>query len=365
MGRIAVDKALFRETVLNFYPSYVKKDILKRVINDGLVIDDKKKDSNQLTLNLNNSVDVSSFDTIDDKISHMMENEDVLAAIEDFEFRKPYRQFCFFRISGIPIEKINALVNGRDANVFDRKKPTAVDVCGTPTICSVGDLLYFKFIEKLTDDSGRNIKYVILAVLDKKEEILEIRFDRVGIAYKNSHTYYKDKVSQILQYFSEKLGLEVEHIDFKAIVEFIKSEKEDITIIAQKMYRNGATAYLEAYDGEEITIPILGELDLFINENVSLFDANDKTKEIKVKLQKFLKEIEVKSDMPMVKIRMAESGIRIGITHNYKDTEYSLFTLYGELVGEEMMSSVKEYLMRCDKELRAAVSADTIPTEKM
>lgn len=68
--------------------------------------------------------------------------------------------------------------------------------------------------------------------------------------------------------------------------------------------------------------------------------------------------------MPLVKIRMDESGIKFGITHNYKDTEFSLFMLYGELVGEEMVSSVKEYLMQCYKELRTAVSASPLPAEK-
>ena len=62
---------------------------------------------------------------------------------------------------------------------------------------------------------------------------------------------------------------------------------------------------------------------------------------------------------------MDESGIKFGITHNYKDTEYSLFMLYGELVGEEMMGSVKEYIMRCYKDFRAATSADSLPTEEM
>ena len=69
--------------------------------------------------------------------------------------------------------------------------------------------------------------------------------------------------------------------------------------------------------------------------------------------------------MPLVKIRMDESGIKFGITHNYKDTEYSLFMLYGELIGEEMMGDVKKYIMQCYKELTDAVSAVSIPTSKV
>lgn len=217
----------------------------------------------------------------------------------------------------------------------------------------------------LKNDTGSAIKYVMLAVIDKENEILEVRFDQVGIAYKNSHHYYRDKIAEILMYLKNNIELETADIDFKAVVDFIKSERDDITIVAQGMTRKGTTAYLEAFEDETSIIPILGELDYFIEKHKDLFDKDDNTREIRNRLQTFRKEIEVKSDMPLVKIRMDETGIKLGITHNYKDTEYSLFMLYGELIGEEMMSSVKEYIMRCYKDLRAATSDDVVSTEEV
>lgn len=65
------------------------------------------------------------------------------------------------------------------------------------------------------------------------------------------------------------------------------------------MQRNGTTAYLEAYDDGDGVMPILGELGAFI------------------------KEIEIKSDMPMVKVKFDDRDIKFGITHNYKGTEYN------------------------------------------
>lgn len=364
MGRrivVILDKQLFRNSIITMYPSYVKKAILKQAVTDGLVIDDKRKDG-QMSLNLNNSIDVSDDLTIDAKFEKITESDAVLASIEDYEYRKPYRQFCYFEYSNFLSEKVAQLVDGSKLMVFDKTKQKMVDSFDIPTVRTIGKSIIFKFSHKLQDDSGHVIKYVILAIIDTDTGILEIRFDKVGIAYKNSYTYYKDKISAILKFFIDKLELTFTSIDFKAVVDYIKSKKDDITIFAQRMNRNGSTAYLEAYDGDDITIPILGELDSFITNNEVLFASNDQTEYIKCKLQEFLKEIEVKSDVPMVKVRMDESGIRFGITHNYKDTEYSMFMLYGELVGEEMMGSVKEYLMQCYKELRAVVSTDSIPT---
>ena len=67
--------------------------------------------------------------------------------------------------------------------------------------------------------------------------------------------------------------------------------------------------------------------------------------------------------MPKVKIRMPESGISFGITHNYMNTDYSMFMLHGELIGEGVMSRVKEYLIRTYKELRTAISSDSLSEE--
>lgn len=359
-----MDKGIFKNTIVDIYPSYTKKAILKQAVNEGLVINNKKN-SDQMTLNFTDSIDVSGDDSIEDKIRHILDSENILAMIEEYDYKKPYRHFCYFRYSSLNVEKIEELVRDKRVNIFDKKIQKPIDDSEKPTIYLLGEEIFFKFSFMLQNDIGSTIKYVILAIIDKENKVLEIRFDRVGIAYKNSHNYYKDKIAFILNYMRENIGIEFQDIDFKAVVDYMKSEKDDITFVAQRLTRNGTTAYLEAYEDEASIIPILGELDTFIEEQRELFEIDDNTRNIKKKLLEFRKEIEVKSDMPLVKIRMDESGIKFGITHNYKDTDYSLFMLYGELIGEEMMSSVKEYILRCYKELRAATSADAVSTEKM
>jgi len=359
-----MEKEIFANTVLEFYPSYVKKEILKKVVNDGLVINNKKNDG-QVTLNLTNSVDVTNDVTLDEKFRHMLAYENILATIEEYEYRKPYRQFCYFQYSNLSVEKIENLVQTGHINVFNKKAQRVVDDFEKPTIYILGDCFYFKFSKKLTNDAGSTIKHVFLAIIDKNAELLEIRFDRIGIAYKNSYMYYKDMIGEVLWFFKNDIGLEIENIDFKAVVEYIKAEKDDITIIAQRMERNGTTAYLEAYEDDGSVIPILGELDAFIEENSLLFEKDEYTQELRQKLVVFKKEIEVKSDMPLVKIRLDTSGVKFGITHQYKGAEYSLFMLYGELIGEEMMDGVRDYIMRCYQELGNKISADSLPKAEM
>lgn len=121
------------------------------------------------------------------------------------------------------------------------------------------------------------------------------------------------------------------------------------------MTRNGTTAYLEAYDDEDSIIPILGELDSFIEHNIELFNKNIHTKEIMTKLKDFKNDIEEKSDLPLVKIRLDDSGIKFGITHNYKGTDYSLFMIYGELIRKELMNNVRDFIIRSYYELNKKI----------
>lgn len=358
-------KTNMQKTVVEFFPAYLKTELLRQAVNDGLVINHKKKTS-QLSLNFADIIDVSEYDSLDEKINHIVQADNVLQFIKEFEYKRQYRHFCYFKCSEIATTKIEELVKNGYVSLFDRKGNTLIDEYEKPSLYIVGNLVYLKFTKMLNNDSGNQINFVIICILDKEHNIIELRFDRVGIAYKNSYNFYRDKINEILDYLRDALGINIENIDFKAVIDYIKSEKDNISIYAQRMQRNGTTAYLEAYDDGDSVMPILGELGNFIEENKELFDTDINTKLIRDKLKAFIKEIEIKSDMPMVKVKLDERNIKFGITHNYKGTDYSLFMFYGELLGDkEVMSYVRNYLIECNRELENLIQPDTISEKTM
>lgn len=353
-------KANLQKTIADFYPAYLKKELLKQAVTDGLVVNNRKK-SNQLLLNFADIVDVSEYDTLDDKINNILEADNVLQFIEEFEYKRQYRHFCYFKCSDIPSTKLEELVKNKDVYLFDKKGEALIDSYDKPSLYIVDNLVYLKFSEHLNNETGNQIKFTIICVLDKEHNVIELRFDRVGIAYKNSYNFYRDKINTILNYLRINLTVEIKNIDFKSVIDYIKTEKDNISIYAQRMQRNGTTAYLEAYDDDDSVMPILGELGNFLDENKELFDTDINTNLIRDKLLTFIKEIEVKSDMPMVKVKLDDKGIKFGITHNYKGMEYSLFMFYGELLGDkEMMGYVRKYLIECNQELEKCISPNTI-----
>lgn len=358
-------KTNLQKTISDFYPAYLKKELLQQVVNEGLVVNNKKK-SYQLSLKFADIVDVTEYDTLDEKINSILTADNVLQFIEEFEYRRQYRHFCYFKCSEIPATKLEELVETGMVNLFDKKGNPLIDNYDKPSLYIVDNLVYLKFSERLNNETGNQIKFTIICVLDKEQNIIELRFDRVGIAYKNSYNFYRDKINTILDYLETNLSVKIKNIDFKSVIDYIKSEKDNITIYAQRMQRNGTTAYLEAYDNGDGVMPILGELESFIEDNKELFETDLNTKLIRDKLVTFIKEIEVKSDMPMVKVKLDAKDIKFGITHNYKGMEYSLFMYYGELLGDkEMMGYVRNYLIGCNQELENCILPNAVPMQEV
>lgn len=155
-----------------------------------------KKGNDQLILNFTDCVDVTDDITLEDKMKHILDNDSILAFMEEYEYKKAYRHFCYFKYTNISLEKIEVLVEEGNINVFDKKELKAIDEFDKPSIYIVGEEIYFKFSIKLSNDTGSKIKYVFLAVIDKENEIIEFRFDKVGLEYKNSYNFYKDAIAK-------------------------------------------------------------------------------------------------------------------------------------------------------------------------
>lgn len=95
-------KANLQKMIEDFYPAYLKKELLKQVVNNGLVINNKKR-SCQLSLKFADIVDVSEYDTLEEKVNNILDVDSVLKYIEEFEYKRQYRHFCYFKCSEIPL----------------------------------------------------------------------------------------------------------------------------------------------------------------------------------------------------------------------------------------------------------------------
>jgi hypothetical protein len=354
---------LIMRTLETVYPNYLKKRLLNKLADDGLIINNKRISSKgQLSM----ITDVSFIDDINGKFQKILDvdtDNTCFKYVEEFEFTKEYRHVSYFQIANFSIDKLDELlIEGRinffkrDHEMFDVVNSTA----SKPTIKRSKDDVYIKFCF-LLDNKGESekgsIKYVVLAKINVKDEILEICLDKVSFDYKAYKDFYALIIDDVKQKLEDLLNIQITDIDFKAVVNYLKSERDDVAIYAMKMHRNGTVAYLDAQSNEDLVIPILGELQDFIKQNRELIGKNTETKAIGQKLEDFIEGIEVKSDLPSVKMIWPKHGIKLGVEHNYKDRSYSFFMYYDEL-GEsrERMEYVREYLVDSFSELNNATT---------
>lgn len=165
-------KTNFQKTVEDIYPAYLKKELLKQAVNDGLVVDNKKN-SYQISFKFADIVDVSQYDTLDEKINSILDADRVLQYIGEFEYRRQYRHFCYFKCSEIPSTKLEELVENGVVHLFNKNGKTLIDSYDKPSLYIVDNLVYFKFSERLNNETGNQIKFTIICVLDKEHNIIE------------------------------------------------------------------------------------------------------------------------------------------------------------------------------------------------
>lgn len=359
-------KKLLISTLKINFPDYLNKKILTRLSNDGLIINNKRTacKMRQLTFQNLSAIDVTEIEGLTEKLVYISENDNdnFYKYVEEFEFDKSYRYSTIFTISEFCEDKVVELIEKEDAILYKKDSDTK-DFVGdsklkpTIKIMENGDIMVkFSYLMHCNSRTSNldDIKYVVLCCISSDCEVLEIRFDKIPQEYQYKN-FYIDIINKTIDYLSSYFSITIGNIDFKAVIDYIK-DRDDIIISAMEMLRKGTKALLDSRSNEDMIIPILGEIKEFIKSEESLFNKDKNTKLIKQKLMDFIEEIEVTSDLPSVKVFWTKTSTRVGIKHNYKDEQYSLFMYYDELMdSKEMMDDVREYLIDAYRQLEREV----------
>lgn len=365
-------KKILINTVLQHYPAYLQSKLLKSMTKDDRVINHKSKIKSGQGFLL--SIDVTGIDGVGNKISHLLEHKEeglyakIYKYVEEFEFVKSYRYACIFEYKeDFDIDLINSLdpshiqLYCHDSDTYDCMWRTGSWI---PTVNLESDRVLFKYSVTLDNRQGDKIKYVVLVVMELDSKRVSVYFDSVASEYKNPiKDFYAVMLDTVKRNFEKLIGIKLLTIDFKAIIYYIQylqnnnvGLSENIKVSAQKMKRDGTVSYLEAKkdSSEEPTIPILGELKEWLRERDYLFDANEETRRIREELSNFIEEIEQTSDYPKVQIRFIDKGFHLEMTHAYKNYEYSVFKIDGNLSDDrELIEYAKVCLDKYYRELEA------------
>lgn len=361
-------KQILLNTASYTYPAYLQFKLLKYIAQDERIVNDRRKtkrgQGHLLTINL------TEIDGVENKLFHLLNHdEDELYAklykyVEEFEFVKGFRHTCIFEYEAD--FTLDMIENYKEAQIkiFNQADNSydsigRIDGTTTPTVKVLENKILFKYSYLLVDREGTKIKYIMLIVMDLESKLVSFYFDKVPYEFRNpARDFYAVMIDKTKDSFEHLTQIKLKCIDFKAIINYMHNEvnvEEDIQVYAQKMKRDGTTSYLEAKKDEEdeLTIPILGELKNLLRSMDSLFIMNKETKEIKEILYEFVEEIELTSDYPTMKIRFKDVGFCLEMIHSYRDRDYSLFKIDGNISDDkEMIEYATECFARYYEELK-------------
>lgn len=344
-------KRTLKRTVCNYH-AYVLKGLLKYLETEKLVRYDGRSKENPKVL------DITRFS--DDK-SKMIEIFDRLSSVykkcEEFEYMKAYRYCYLYRISNVDYTRVNEYISNNKAIMFANNKKLQDEmslIIQSPTVKEEEDKLYLKFSLKLESKlAGKDaMKHVVLAVIHKKNGLLEIREDIIPTVYNALNNSYEIYARSAKGFIQEMLRAEINSLDLQSVIRHMKNKKkEEVKVTSIKFRRNGSEALLDGSNNDNLELPILDELKNILKEDI--FDKDDNNvKTIKDRLTLFIREIEEVSDLPAARILWLEQNHMVEIFQGETENELGYLKWRGELKGKESMDYVTEYIMQCERDIK-------------
>ena len=341
-----------RRTIHDEYSVYSLSKLLKKLEDESIVRNDKRKKKND------ELIDITNLSSEKEKISYLFNELPGMAKkCEEFEYERGYRYIYLYKYTNINLDKINSLVEENKVQLFtnnDVCNDRLVSTIGYPTYREIDNVIYLKFSmklkSKLTDEDS--IKHVILVVINRNNNLIEIRQDAVPIEYNPKDKFYNINTRAVRSWLESFLDATIERIDLQAITKYMKSNKTDeVKITALSLKRNGMKAELDSANNTDLMLPILDELrNLIDREPIFMIDKN--TQGIKILLENFIEEIEETSDLPAAKILWLNNDYKVDAYHGEVIEDIPFLKWKGELKDKESIDYVTNYIIQCEKELR-------------
>lgn len=346
-------KNIMKFTIAEEYPIYYFNSIIKKLAEDNIIYNDRRKTFNQELL------DLTQIDDAKEKIIYLFnEVNEMVKKCEEFEYERAYRYAYVYKIIDFNKDVIKNLIASKyivpytNDNISNDKINTFI---ASPT-CRVEDKeIILKFSVELkskVDNNTISYKHTILGIINLDRNTFEIRQDVVPIRYQNYDNFYIQKVKEVKAWICSFLKCKLEVMDFQAIVKYMKTyKKNEITITAVKFERDGMFAELDSAKNPNLTLPILDELRKKLYSE-PIFDLDDNTKEIRRILEDFIVDIEENSLLPAVRILWNKKGYELNSYHDKIEGQECYLKWSKSLKDKESMDYVTEYFIKCEEELR-------------
>lgn len=344
-------KRILANTIKISYPLYLVREFLKDLEEQELVLIDKRKKEQE------GKVDLQKFLSDDERIEYLLrEWPSFIKKFEDYEFKRIYRYCHLIKYSSINLNNIEeilskggAIKSCDDISLMDALHRVPIE----PTYKADDEKIYLKFNVQLDSkiESHDSIKHVILVIIYKNSNIIEIHQDIIKTEYQIADKMYDTYVRSIKGWLAKELDLVSQELDLQSSIKYIKeSKQEEVKVTAIRLKKDGMIADLDASSNPKLQLPILDEIKSILSDEI--FDRSDDTRTIRDMFNHFIEQTETLSDMPSARLLWLEKQLSVLVYGGEEENELQYLKWSGELKGgEEVVSYVTNYFRQCENEL--------------
>lgn len=294
----------------------------------------------------------------------LRDNEELIKKVEEWEFKKSYKYSLIYTYSENINKKIDDALkkgslknyNNLSLNQFEELH----EIIKSPSYLSQNDGVDFikfniKMEAKDADDMSHKKRYPILVCIYHDMNIIEIRFDSLGVVFgKDKMEYVYGAVAWLKNHLTDT----IRSLDLEYIVEEMRKKannEEGLIIVEQDMRMNdGGTATIGIGKRNSKSLPFIGEL----KEILETFEEDLKmVPKLKQELQDFLTEKEELSEYPWTIFRFEKENYETKIIRNYRNQgDWLIQHFYsGRLsnIGKERMENVTRYIIEIKENLES------------
>lgn len=329
MNTALFDK-LMNDTLMNS-SNNIKQKIINKIIERNIGTYKKNQEDKICLKNL----------TLDEKVKKCIENyPNTFKIFDEVEFNKGYRYSFVYKYNNIDMKTIkNNAYNMDDIdyeNILESKKDINLSI---PYYIEDNEKMYIKFHKSINEVEIKDEminkydrRYSTMIVVHKNQNIIDIRFDK--LTHKKDDDFYEKALELQISWIKSKLNCDLEDYELGIPMTYIVNNcsnqvVEDICSLGFEQSKGVVVNY-----GKSKVMPLIGELELLIEENLSKFDKDQGTKECKKLLEDYIFDKKILSSKHYRVLRwlneennldkLTDSDVKVKVIFNYKENNRDL-----------------------------------------
>lgn len=349
---------LLIDTLMFDKPKYLRQCLINSIVENNIGTYNKNQEGNAVSL---------SGKSMEEKIIECINsNAKTIQLFDLMEIKKGYRYsilYKYTKVDQFDIEKIATNIDSEYYNKYFSSKYS--DIEDQNLYLEDDNHLYIKFHKVISVFDRKNVtrkycRYPILFVFHKELNLLEVRFDKIGLD--GNYDFYDITMGPRIYRVKKALKIDCEPFDTEETIKYIVDNKKEVVKQLIWSFETAKSKGLTLKSGEDGIMPFIEDLEIMIADFKNRYrDDEGKVLECLEELSGYLnktKRFAYEKFRLLSWIKILNNGeyeeikntIDIKISFNYSKRNLDLINIYeNEINDMERIDYVIEFIGKTAK----------------